>query len=96
MPVKRWGPGWALQRGPPGSKAGVREPRSEAQGPYEWSAAALVTLAADGELRPIYGHPIFCNTVHQMEWMACFNLSGVYWARIPRHDEHSHLAILTK
>ena len=45
MPVKRWGPGWALQRGPPGSKAGVREPRSEAQGPDEWSAAALVTLA---------------------------------------------------
>jgi hypothetical protein len=40
--------------------------------------------------------PFFCNTVHQMEWMACFNLSGVYWARIPRHDEHSHLAILTK
>ena len=65
--------------------------RSEAQG--RMNGAPRLWLLWP---RPIYGHPIFCNTVHQMEWMACFNLSGVYWARIPRHDEHSHLAILTK
>ena len=91
MPVKRWGPGWALQRGPPGSKAGVREPGAKRRG--RMNGAQRLWLLWP---RPIYGHPIFCNTVHQMEWMACFNLSGVYWARIPRHDEHSHLAILTK
>ncbi len=34
MAGKRCGPGWPVQRGPPGSKAGVREPRSAAQGPY--------------------------------------------------------------
>ena len=28
--------------------------------------------------------------------MACVNLSGVYWAGIPRHDEYSHLTILIK
>jgi hypothetical protein len=39
MPVKRWAPGWGLQRGPPGSEAGVREPRSVAQGPDDRSAA---------------------------------------------------------
>ena len=31
-----------------------------------------------------------------MKWTACVNLSGVYWAGIPRHDEYSHLAILIK
>ena len=75
----------------PGSMPVARGPRSEAQGPDDGSGRLWLLWP-----RPIYGHPIFCNTVHQMEWMACFNLSGVYWARIPRHDEHSHLAILTK
>ncbi|WP_256817559.1 hypothetical protein, partial [Pseudomonas putida] len=32
-------PGWGLRRGPAGSKAGVREPRSAAQGPDDGSAA---------------------------------------------------------
>ena len=32
-------PGWGLLRGPAGSKAGVREPRSAAQGPDDGSAA---------------------------------------------------------
>jgi len=47
MPVKRWAPGWGLQRGPPGSKPGARGPRSVAQGPDDGSQRFLVGLPRD-------------------------------------------------